>query len=194
MTTLALRDLQAGEELLTSYTLHLATREDRVLALAKWHFLCQCPACSLLGEQLAREDRARAALGEMREDPQLVAYIREEGERLCQEDLWSLLDYQSQLLSLAQELQEVAVLERPRLMVNSYLLFRLVRRGEGSELLEERVMDRMYRLFGVDFSYHLLKDMSIEISSVLGKTFQQKIVNSLNEANTICEQLRLPLE
>ena len=60
----ALKDIEAGEEILTSYLNVYTTRSDRLRALKdKFNFECKCPACSVTDAKAVQEsDRRRSTI------------------------------------------------------------------------------------------------------------------------------------
>ena len=164
VSTRALRDIEEGEELLSSYILHLAPASSRRAALAAppWSFDCCCGACRS-GEG---EDGARTALGVAKQEQELVAVLGR-GSSRSQEELWVLLVQELELLDMAGQVKEAATTELPRLLANCFMLLKLVKRGEGGQV-EERVIRDISDVFGSSFNCDDLREEAFEVSRILG--------------------------
>ncbi|KAH9906774.1 hypothetical protein F4778DRAFT_723317 [Xylariomycetidae sp. FL2044] len=67
-TTVAVRDIRAGDELSISYIDVLQTREKRQYRLSKWGFNCTCSQCSLPANETRASDARIGAIEKLKKD------------------------------------------------------------------------------------------------------------------------------
>lgn len=84
-TTVAARDIAAGEELSITYIAQMHTREERQERLSRWGFNCTCAQCSLGAEEAAASDARLATIEQLEADLNVFNETRvtaETGEEL----------------------------------------------------------------------------------------------------------------
>jgi hypothetical protein len=189
--TIAIRDIEQGEELLNSYVQFMAPKQQRLEALARWRVPCTCPACSLEGAALAGDDAARTLVGETAGAEDLLARLQATAPAVllrCSASspdalLRRLLEQQAAVLRAARGLGAVAVLQMPSILAGCYLLGRRLH-AAGSLHPHTDMLD----IFGPTLDYNSLKEEASRIAHIIGQNFEEKFFAKLELIDSSCDE------